>query len=153
MLLKYIRRIIFAFSFVLAIGLYAYAQTAYGSQDLKQIRLVQFYAFSSFTFLYFSLLASPLFAAFPQLPGRALYIKARKALGVSAFFFGVLHGYVAFFGSLGGFAGLGFLSERYLSAIVLSASALFILSLLAVTSLQRMIVWGINGNLCIDWCM
>lgn len=42
-------------------------------------------------FLYFALLAGPLTRVFPRLPFRASYIKMRRALGVSAFYFALLH--------------------------------------------------------------
>ncbi len=66
-------------------------------------------------------------------------MKARRALGVSAFYFGLLHGLFAFFGQLGGFAGLGFLSSKYLLAISLSFIALVILFLMTVTSFDFMV--------------
>ncbi len=66
-------------------------------------------------------------------------MKARRALGVSTFFFAFLHAYFGFFGELGGFEGLGFLSDKYILAISLSSIALLILFLMAATSFDWMI--------------
>lgn len=139
MLLQNIRKIILSFSALLASGIYIYVLIALNSERLQTIRLIQLYAFISTIYLYFSLLASPLYAVFPNLPFRVIYIKARRALGVSAFFFAILHGAIAFFGSLGGFAGLGFLSNNYLVAISLGFTTLIILGLLTLTSTNAMV--------------
>lgn len=138
-LAKYIRHIVLGISAVVALAIYEYVQTNIPSPELQKIRLVQLYAFASLIYLYLALLASPLYTVFPYLPWRGLYVKARRALGVSTFFFGLLHATIAFFGSLGGFQGLGFLSRNYLIAIGLGASALFILLCLAATSFDVMV--------------
>jgi methionine sulfoxide reductase heme-binding subunit len=96
--------------------------------------LVRFYGLTAIAFLYVALLATPLTLALPTFPLRAIYIKARRAIGVSAFFFGLLHGSIAFFILLGGFPGLPYLPNRYLLAISFSATGLVILSLLTATS-------------------
>ncbi len=67
-------------------------------------------------------------------------MKARRAIGVSAFFFALLHENLAFFGQLGGFSGLSFLSSKYLLAISFSSIALVILFLMAATSFDFVIV-------------
>lgn len=107
--------------------------------ELRVIRLEQVYGFVSVTYLYLALLASPLTKAFPNLPGKEKYLYLRRAIGVSSFYFGALHAGVAFFGQLKGFAGLDFLSGRYSLSLLLGVGALFILLLLAATSVDRII--------------
>lgn len=107
--------------------------------SLQIARLTQIYALTSIIFLYFALLAGPFCYTFRKFPFRGQYLKARRAIGVSAFYFGLLHGLFAFFGQLGGFAGLGFLSNKYLLAISLSFAALIILLLMAGTSFDFVI--------------
>ena len=135
-LLKYIRPLTYAgvVVFGIAIVLYAKIQTSIPIQ--QQGLLIKSFANTSVLFLYFTLLASPLYATFPKLPLRAVYIKARKALGVSAFFFGLFHALMAFFISIGGFSGLANITGIYLTSIILGAISLFILTILAITSLK-----------------
>lgn len=61
-------------------------------------------------------------------------ITARRAIGVSCFFFASLHASLAFFGLLGGFPGLRFLGTNYIVSASLGFAALCILSLMTATS-------------------
>lgn len=135
-LLTYIRPIVFAFSFLVAIAIFVAVVSRVPSYELRLTGLIETYAFAAVIYLYLALLASPLYAVFPKAPLRILYIKARKAIGVSAFFFALIHGSLAFRGLLGGFAGLAYLPTKYLIAISLSAIALFILAVMALTSMR-----------------
>lgn len=139
-LLTYIRPLVLAFSFTVALGILALVLSTTSSPDLQLIRLTDSYSFAALIFLYIALLASPLYAAFPNAPLRIFYIKARKAIGVSAFFFALIHASLAFFGLIGGFSNFLSLPAKYLIAIILSATALFILSIMALTSLSYFIV-------------
>ena len=65
--------------------------------------------------------------------------RARRAIGVSAFYFAALHVYFAFFKQLGGFTGLGFLNTKYLIAIAFGTTALSILALLSSTSFDTVV--------------
>lgn len=96
--------------------------------------LTQVYALTTVTFLYFTLLASPLTRTFTYLPYRGSYLKARRALGVSAFLFAFLHGYFAFFKVIGGFEGLRNLPQSYLFGVLLGSISLTILFLLTATA-------------------
>ncbi len=102
-------------------------------------RLTEVYALTALFFLYITLLATPLTRYFPMLPYRGEYIKARRALGVSACYFALLHASSAFFFNLGGFAGLSFLSNKYIVALSLSFTALLILLILAATANDKAI--------------
>lgn len=138
-LLSNIRFYVLVFSALLAGGIYFWAKASFDSEGAQIINLTQTYALVAVTYLYFTLLASPLVRLFPMLPFRAKYIQARRALGVSAFLFACLHADYAFFGELGGFAGLPFLNLTYLIAITLSTTALTILTLMALTAFDFMI--------------
>lgn len=129
-----IRFYILLFSAVLAASIYIWVKSAVSIEVSQAIILDRLYALIAVGFLYFTLLRTPLVNFFPNLPYRELYKKSQRALGVSAFFFALLHAYFSFFGELGGFGGLGFLSNSYILAISLSATALLILFLLAATS-------------------
>ncbi len=133
-----IRPLIYAASAVWALAVFAYVITQFGTNDLIKIRLVQIYALTAIVFLYKALLITPFYGAFPNFPGKVLAVKARKAIGICAFWFGSLHGLLAFFGTLGGFAGLGFLSTKFLLGIGLSSFALLLLTIMAITSIRRL---------------
>jgi DMSO/TMAO reductase YedYZ heme-binding membrane subunit len=59
---------------------------------------------------------------------------ARRAIGVSAFFFALGHGLFAFFSNLGGFSAVGALPEVFKWSLAGGTVALFFLGLMAVTS-------------------
>ncbi len=135
-----IRFYVLIFSGLFSAGIYAWTQIAFPDRpNIQIIRLTQVYALASVTYLYLAMLAGPLTYTFRFLPFRGHYLKARRAIGVSAFYFGLLHGSIAFFGQLGGFEGLAYLSSNYLIAISLSFTALVILSAMAITSFDFMI--------------
>ncbi len=96
--------------------------------------MTQSYALTAVFFLYLTLLATPLIQTFPRLPFAGTYIQARRSLGLSAFYFALLHGVLALFGQLGGVEGILFLNRKYLLALSLSGIALFFLLLMSVTS-------------------
>lgn len=129
---------ILIFSFLFSALLYGWVMTSFQG-NVQQIRLTQAYALTAVTFLYLTLLAGPLVYAFPNLPFMEGYKHARRALGVSAFYFAALHASISFFGLLGGFEGLLFLSDRYILNVLLGFSALVILGALALTSFDALI--------------
>lgn len=131
---KYIRYFVLNSFLILSVVIYFYYKAAIPDRELQTIRLTQAYALWSLGLLYASLLPGPLYEAFPRLLGKVLYIRARRAIGVSAFYYGLLHSFISFFGQFGGFAGLSFLSNGYLTAVALGFAGLAILSLLALTS-------------------
>lgn len=135
-LLKHIRTAIYIVAFVSSGIIYRAISITYEASTLATIRTVQIYGLVATFFLYITLLISPLYKVFPSLPGKVIAIKARKALGISAFYFGLLHGGFAFFKLLGGFEGLGFVSTTFLYALILSFLALIILLILSITSLE-----------------
>ncbi len=138
-LLRNIRFYVLLGSVVFSVFSFVYVSTTIVEGSLRIIRLTQVYALTAVGFLYITLLAGPFCFTFRWFPFRGSYLKARRALGDSAFYFSVLHGCFAFFGELGGFPGLFFLDGKYLLAISLSFIALVILSLMAATSFDYMV--------------
>ena len=131
--LKHIRKIIFTLSSVFASLCFLYNRD-FSTDSLQAIALVQTFAFTALFFLYLALLISPLYQSFPGIPFKAVAVKARRALGVSAFFFAFLHGSIVVFSYFGGLDGLLHLPDAYRNAIVAGSVSLGILSILAVTS-------------------
>lgn len=103
------------------------------------VRLDQLYAWTCVVTLYLTLLIGPL--NHMRLASRVIGAlrHARRALGVSAWYFAMLHVSFSFFGELHGFSGLKFLPEKYLVAVVIGCINLLILSLLAITSFDKVI--------------
>jgi len=133
-----IRYIVLVSSITLSGLVYIFTTLNY-SDNLITIRLTQIYAQFAILYLYLAIIASPLFSAFPNLSFRPTYILARRALGVSAFWFAFLHSNIAFFLQLQGFQGLGFLSSKYLIALGLSFFALVVLLVMTLTSIDKII--------------
>lgn len=136
-LLQHIRKIVLGISLLLLLAIPLLVFATYPSADLQKIRLTQIYAFTATIYIYLALLVSPLYSAFPSLPIRGIYTKARRALGVSGFVFAAMHAMIAFNFLIGGITRLPFLTPRYLLALVFSSVALLILALMAATSFDR----------------
>lgn len=84
-------------------------------------------------------MASPLTRFFTFLPYRGMYLKARRALGVSTFYFALLHASFAFFGELGGLSNILLLNTQYLIAVSFGLIALLIFTLMAGTANEQMV--------------
>ncbi len=134
LLLKNIRFYILCLSFIFSFLLYLIVVTTISGERLQTIRLTQSYALTALAFLYLTLLASPFCSVFTSFPYRSQLLKSRRAFSVSTFYFGLLHAGIAFFRQLGGFEGLGYLSEKYLQAVFLGFTVLCILFILTITS-------------------
>lgn len=114
--------------------IYLYWHQLVPDQQLLIIRLTQTYGIVSLFLIYFSLVPGPLYEAFPKLWGKAIITRSRRAVGVAAFYYSLLHSLISFFGQLDGFAGVGFLSKNYLISLILGLIALVILSVMTLTS-------------------
>src|SRR5690349_11571478 len=128
-LFKNIRFYVLCIAFIYEISVYLFVKNAIAGGDLQIIRITQIFALSALSMLWLVLMIGPVVYSFRSLPFRGDLYRARRAIGVSAFFFALTHACFAFFGQLGGFAGLAFLDPKYLLAIILSSTALLILSL------------------------
>ena len=136
-LFKNIRFYILVISLSFSVGAYLWVLQTIPEGTLQIIRITQIYAFTALILLYLALLIGPLCYQFRWIPKRALIVKSRRAIGVSAFYFALLHALCAFFEELGGFSGLFYLPTNYLIAISLSFTALCILTAMAATSFNR----------------
>jgi DMSO/TMAO reductase YedYZ heme-binding membrane subunit len=113
----------------------------------------QWYAALAFGFLYIALLIRPLYVTFPALPYEHIALESRRALGISAFFFALLHAYFGFFGFVGGFQGLRYWSDYFAGSLLCGLLALCLLAVAATTSipyvLRRMGRYGNSLHRCI----
>ena len=115
-----VRFYILLFSTFVFVVINLFIKTSTQDPYLQSLLLTQSYALTSITFLYLALLAGPLTYTFRFLPFRGTYLKARRAIGVSAYLFALLHARLGFFEQLGGFGALPSLNFTYLLAITLS---------------------------------
>lgn len=126
---------IYLVSIALSVFIYGAVKGYFSWSAIQTIRLTQIYAIAAAAFLYLTLLIEPLRSTFPSSPLKKLAMTER-ALGVSAFYFALLHVFYAFFGQLGGFAGLKFLDNQNLFIVGMGLTALMILALFAAGSLS-----------------
>jgi len=103
---------------------------------LQAIRIEQYCGFIAIGLLYLALLASPLTKAWPGIPLAKLYLHARRAIGVLAFYYAFLHVFVSFFQQLDGFASLGHMDFGFSLSLVCGIFALAILFVMTLTSLD-----------------
>lgn len=125
-------------SLVLSIGVASLARLTIASDQLYLIRLEQLYGVIALIYWYGAMGLSPLSSVIGKARLRHLLF-ARRAIGVSAAYFAVLHGSVALFGQLGGLGGLGSLEGRFLAALYVGFFALIILLVMAATSFDRVV--------------
>lgn len=132
--LKYIRYIILTATVLLAVLLYSFTVNQFSDLAAAYVELGQNYAITALGLIYVSLIITPIYFAFPKLPFKALVVKSRRALGVSAFLFALMHALLEFFKIFGGFSNLQYLHGKYLLAFLLGFTALLILAAMALTS-------------------
>lgn len=125
---------ILAIAVTLSVNIAGAVQLITPAGSLQTIRTEQIYGFMSILLLYSAILASPLTKVFPRLPGKDAYLFARRAIGVSAFYFAILHTYITFFGQLNGFAGITYLNHTYRVSLLAGVLALAVLLIMAATS-------------------
>lgn len=125
---------ILAIAVVAAINIAGFIQLEIPGGSLQIIRVEQAYGFVSLLLLYLAIVISPLTKVFVKLPGKDEIVHARRAIGVSAFFFALLHTCITFFGQLDGFSGIEFLSFIFLISLIFGAFSLGVLAIMTVTS-------------------
>jgi len=125
---------ILAAAVTLSVNIAGFVQLLVPPGSLQTIRIEQVYGFVALLLLYVAILASPLTKVFPKLPGKDAYLHARRAIGVSAFYYALLHSYITFFEQLGGFGGVKYLNHTYSISLLGGGFALGVLCIMAGTS-------------------
>lgn len=135
-----IRFYILLSSFIISCILFLWSQIVFPwASDLQVIRLEQSLGITSLFYLYIVLLIGPVCYTFPTLPFISIILKSRRALGVSVFYFALLHAIISFFGQLGGFTGLPYLDSSVIASLLFGLLGITILFLLAVTSFDAVV--------------
>ncbi|HVZ66670.1 MAG TPA: hypothetical protein VG917_00230 [Patescibacteria group bacterium] len=121
--------------FLVSVLIYVWISVTIPSTLTQIIRLEQVFALTSLTLLYITIIISPLSYLLKTKTAKFL-IRIRPLLIVSIFYFALIHAALAFFGQLGGFAGLPFLDGTFLIAIILSFTALILLLLINMSNFK-----------------
>jgi len=108
------------------------SEAMYASMDVPS--LVRWYGIISLFLLVAVMLPGPLYRLYPELPFKNDYRQSLGGLGISAFYFALLHSYLGFFFTLLGFQGLPFLSGIFLWALIVGLVSFLILAAMAATS-------------------
>ena len=139
----YMRSIVYAGSLLWATVLFMYAaQTTGPSAAVSLSVLMRQFALTGLYLLFLTLVPGLLSIYFPTLPFNALLVRARRAMGLSGFYFGAAHGLIGFIYNLSAnILSPLFLAPRYQLALLCSATAFIILALLAFTSIDRVEHW------------
>jgi DMSO/TMAO reductase YedYZ heme-binding membrane subunit len=121
---------------ILASGImFAFLRLTSVSDQLFLIRAEQTFGFISLGYWYLALIISPLGHAIGKHRTKHLEF-ARRAIGVSAFYYVLLHSVIALWGQLGGVGELKNLPTIFQWSLLGGAVAFFILGLMAATSLD-----------------
>ncbi|HVX48107.1 MAG TPA: ferric reductase-like transmembrane domain-containing protein [Candidatus Saccharimonadales bacterium] len=135
-LLKNSRFWILAIAVTLSVNIAGFVQLLVPASSLQTIRIEQAYGFISLFLLYVAILMSPLTKVFPNLPYREEFLHARRAIGVSAFYYAALHVYITFFKQLDGFSGIRYLNNTYSWSLLFGVFTLAVLLVMTATSLD-----------------
>lgn len=125
---------------MLSIFVAGFIQLSVPAGSLQTIRIEQYFGFISLLLLYIAVLASPLTKVYPDLSFKNAYLHARRAIGVLAFYYALLHVYITFFKQLNGFSGIAFYNAKYEASLLFGVIAFAILFIMAATSLD----WAIK---------
>lgn len=134
-LLPHIRLLIYGLALIWAVGLVGYAFLAFSTVDEVLTNLMQTFALSALIWLFFSLTPGLLKVHLPRFRYNSLLTTGRRALGVSTFFFALVHALLGFFyGLAGSLKNIQYLPTQQQPAIILGLTAFLILTAMALTS-------------------
>lgn len=130
---------ILSISIVMSVNIAGFIQFIIPPGTLQITRMEQIYGFVALFLLYIAIFASPLTKVFPRLPFSSAYLHARRAIGVSAFYYALLHVSITFFDQLGGFSGIGYFNTVYATSLIFGLICIAILFIMAITSFDWVI--------------
>jgi sulfoxide reductase heme-binding subunit YedZ len=111
------------------------------SERLYYIRIEQVFGFIALVYWYMALIVTPLQKTFGRRSWIGFLQFSRRALGVSAAYFALLHVGFTIWGQLGGLGQLALLPGRFRVSLMLGAAALVVLTVMAATSFDKVIAF------------
>lgn len=137
-LLNNTRFYILAFSLILSVAVFTWLRLSIASDQLLYIRVQQVYGLICLIFWYVALIISPLGYVIGK--QRMKHVDfSRRAIGVSAFYFALLHAGVALYGQLGGVSQIQYLPDLFKWSLLGGLVALVVLAVMAATSFDAVI--------------
>lgn len=129
---------ILASSFFISIIILGVLRTAIANDQLYIIRLEQVYGLLAILLWYLALIIGPLGHIIGKHRTKHLEF-ARRAIGVSTFYFAMLHFVIAFWGQLGGLGQVQYLPSVFVWTLLAGLGGLAVLFLLASTSFDAVV--------------
>lgn len=125
-------------SILVSVVLFSWLRLAIPSDQLFYIRTQQVFGLLCVAYWYIALVISPLGYVIGKQRMKRIEF-ARRAIGVSAFYFALLHASIALWGQLGGLSDLGYLPELFKWSLLGGLIAFSILLLMAITSFDGVV--------------
>jgi sulfoxide reductase heme-binding subunit YedZ len=125
-------------SVLLSLAIIGFFRLQIPSDQLYYIRTQQAFGLLGVIFWYFALVISPIGYVIGKHRTKKLEF-ARRAIGVSAFYFVLLHGCIALWGQLGGLTELQYLPELFRWSLLGGAIAFGVLLIMTLTSFDRVV--------------
>lgn len=129
---------VLASTVLISVAVFGYMRLVVQDDQLLGIRTQQIFGFLCLLYWYSALIISPL----GHLIGKqklSYLTFARRAIGVSAFYFALLHSFIALFGQLGGIERIGYLPDIFKVSLLFGAGALLVLGVMALTSFDKVV--------------
>ncbi len=136
---------ILAYSLLLSVVVFALLRLQISTDQLYYIRVQQVFGLICIVYWYIALIISPVGYVVGK-PRMKYWAYARRAIGVSAFYFALLHSVVAVWGQLGGIGQLQYLPTLFQWSLTGGGIALAILLVMAVTSFD-----GVVARMTFRW--
>lgn len=137
-LLNNSRFYILASSILISVLVFSGLRILIDGDQLFYIRSQQVFGLLCVLYWYFALIISPLGYVIGKHRTKRLEF-ARRGIGVSAFYFVLLHAVIALWGQLGGLAQLGYLPDLFKWSLVMGLMAFCVLMIMAGTSFDLVV--------------
>jgi len=139
-LLNNSRFYILCFSLLLSVMVFAWMRLQIPSDQLFYIRTQQIFGLIAILFWYFALVISPIGYVIGKQRMKKVEF-TRRAIGVSAFYFALLHSVIALWGQLGGLSQIQYLPTLFQWSLGGGAVALAVLTIMAITSFDKVVTF------------
>lgn len=127
-------------SILLSAAVIALLRLHFSSDQLFYIRTQQIFGLLCLIYWYAALIISPVGYVIGKHRMKRIEF-ARRAIGVSAFYFALLHGAIALWGQLGGLSELQYLPTLFLWSLLAGGIGIGVLAVMAATSFDRVVTF------------
>ncbi|MDN5819213.1 MAG: ferric reductase-like transmembrane domain-containing protein [bacterium] len=124
---------ILSFSILLSVMVFAWLRLTLADNQLLIMRTQQIFGLLSIIYLYVALAISPVAAIVGSQRIKPI-IFARRSIGVSAFYYGLAHTVIVFWGQMGGFSQVEYLPALFIWSLIGGTVAIAIMFYMTITS-------------------